>query len=317
MRIGVVGMDKVRDIEVSEIKGFSDLLNAYIDSGGFMARYVGLAYRIWKEMLTRRDEITIFMSFPAAIVSTGLRGILKEIFRRRWIDIAITTCGTLDHDIARSYRDYYKGEFNMDDRELRDREIHRLGNILIPFDNYGGIIEKTMREILNGIYDSGNRSVSSYELAWEIGRHLDNDDSILTWAYRNRVKVIIPGIYDGAVGYQIWVFQQFHRDFQIDLYKDEKTLSDTVYESSKTGAIVLGGGISKHHLIWWNQFRGGLDYAIQITTAVEYDGSLSGARLSEAISWNKVGKDSPHVSIWGDVTIILPIIVSALIEDGY
>ena len=51
---------------------------------------------------------------------------------------------------------------------------------------------------------------------------------------------------------------------------------------------MVGGGISKHHTFWWNQFRGGLDYAVYITTGPEWDGSLSGAPVEEGISWGKV-----------------------------
>ena len=51
---------------------------------------------------------------------------------------------------------------------------------------------------------------------------------------------------------------------------------------------MIGGGISKHHTLWWNQYREGLDYAFYITTAQEFDGSLSGALVREAISWGKV-----------------------------
>ena len=75
---------------------------------------------------------------------------------------------------------------------------------------------------------------------------------------------------------------------------------------------MIGGGISKHHVIWWNQFKGGLDYAVYITTATQYDGSLSGARLTEAVSWGKVKEEAKYVTIDGDATIILPIMFSYL-----
>jgi deoxyhypusine synthase len=75
---------------------------------------------------------------------------------------------------------------------------------------------------------------------------------------------------------------------------------------------MLGGGISKHHVIWWNQFKGGLDYAVYITTASQYDGSLSGARLTEAVSWGKVKEKAKYTTIDGDITIILPIMFSYL-----
>ena len=170
-----------------------------------------------------------------------------------------------------------------------------------------------MKSILEGLWESGIKSISTYELSWEIGKTL-SENSILAQAYKNKVPIIVPGPYDGAVGSQIWLFQQLHRDFQLDMYKDESLLSDTVFEAKKTGALIIGGGISKHHLLWWNQYRGGLDYAIQITTAIEFDGSLSGARLSEAVTWGKISKEGKDISIWGEATIILPILIRAAYE---
>jgi deoxyhypusine synthase len=96
--------------------------------------------------------------------------------------------------------------------------------------------------------------------------------------------------------------------------KDEQLLSDLIWNVKKSGALIIGGGISKHHTIWWNQFRNGLDYAIYITTAVEWDGSLSGARPREAVSWGKIKEKAKYVTIQGDATVLLPIMFSALIE---
>ena len=71
---------------------------------------------------------------------------------------------------------------------------------------------------------------------------------------------------------------------------DGQMLSGKVFGAKSTGALMIGGGISKHHTLWWNQYRGGLDYALYVTTASEFDGSLSGAKVREAISWGKVTK---------------------------
>jgi len=98
--------------------------------------------------------------------------------------------------------------------------------------------------------------------------------------------------------------------------KDEQELSDIVFTAKKAGAIMIGGGISKHHVIWWNQFRGGLDYAIYLTTAEEWDGSLSGARIREAVSWGKVKETAPYITVEGDATITLPIIAGSVIGEG-
>ena len=77
---------------------------------------------------------------------------------------------------------------------------------------------------------------------------------------------------------------------------------------------MIGGGISKHHTLWWNQYREGLDYAFYITTAQEFDGSLSGALVREAISWGKVTKIARQSTLHAEVTTILPFIYAALIS---
>jgi deoxyhypusine synthase len=77
---------------------------------------------------------------------------------------------------------------------------------------------------------------------------------------------------------------------------------------------LIGGGISKHHTLWWNQFKDGLDYAVYVSTAVEWDGSLSGARPREAVSWGKISEKAHKAMVEGDASLILPIMVSALIE---
>ncbi|MCU0861865.1 MAG: deoxyhypusine synthase family protein, partial [Methanomassiliicoccales archaeon] len=100
----------------------------------------------------------------------------------------------------------------------------------------------------------------------------------------------------------------------IDLFGDEQELSDLTFDAKETGAIIIGGGISKHHTIWWNQFRGGLDFAVYLTTAPEYDGSLSGAQVREAVSWGKVKEDADQITVEGDATITLPIIVASVIQ---
>ena len=257
-----------------------------------------------------REGCTRFLSFPAAIMATGTRGVIIDMVRAGMVDVIVTTCGTLDHDISRTLADYYEGSFEMDDAKLRRAGYHRLGNVLVPLDNYGPLIEKRIQALLTRVYDKGIRSMTTEGLSAEIGRDLGSSKSLLYWAQKKRVPVFVPGITDGAVGSQIWLFAESHRDFRIDLIGDERRLSDITSEAKETGALVLGGGISKHHTIWWNLFRGGLDWACYITTASEFDGSLSGAHLREAISWGKVKENAKQASLYAEVTTVLPFIVS-------
>ncbi|PCN51289.1 deoxyhypusine synthase [Candidatus Geothermarchaeota archaeon ex4572_27] len=305
---------RVADISLDKLESVSDLISAFRAAGGFMARHLAEAYEILREALLD-EETTVFMSFTANVVATGLRGVIRDMIRLGWVDVVITTCGSWDHDIARALGAYEEGSFGDDDRGLRRMGIHRLGNIRVPRDAYGPAIERYVRRVLEDIHRArGVKEVSTHELSWELGKGL-GEDSFLHWAWRRRIPVIVPGPYDGAVGSQIWVYQQVNRDFKIDMWRDEQLLSDAVFEAKRAAAIIVGGGISKHHLLWWNQFREGLDYAVQITTAVEWDGSLSGARLDEAISWGKVREGARQVTVWADATIALPILAAALYRE--
>jgi len=276
-----------------------------------MGYYLSKGVAILKEMI-KENKCVKWLSFPAAIVSTGIRGIIKDALKRRYFDYVVTTCGTLDHDIARSVKEYYCGEFYVDDSKLREQDVHRLGSVFIPSTNYGEIIEKFMQHFLEDIYSQGHREVGSYELCKLLGEYIDSGDSLLKVAYKNNILIFIPGIIDGAVGTQLWLFHQRHRDFKLNLFRDLDKLAEITFKTRNSGALILGGGISKHFLLWWSQFSGGLDFAVQITTAQEYDGSLSGSRLSEAITWGMLKKTAKHVTIYADVTLVLPILLAAI-----
>jgi deoxyhypusine synthase len=300
---------RVRDVHARPSGEIVTLVDQMGRGGGFMAKNLSQAAEILTRMYSD-TRCTKFLSFPAAPVATGLRGVLVDMVKGGLVDVIITASGTLDHDIARSLASYYHGSFEMDDAKLHRTGFHRLGNILIPLDNYGPLIEKRMQRLLSRLYAKGLRSVTSEALCSEIGKDLGSTDSLLYWAQKKGVPVFVPGITDGAVGSQLWLFSESHRDFKVDLLGDERRLSDIVSESKRTGALVLGGGISKHHTIWWNMFRGGLDYACYVTTADEYDGSLSGAQVREAVSWGKVKEKAKQVTLKGEVTTLLPFLVS-------
>ncbi|MEM5809407.1 MAG: deoxyhypusine synthase [Candidatus Aenigmatarchaeota archaeon] len=300
----------VKDFTIKGKISLRNLIKQMEESGGFQAKNLLTGIKILEDMI--RDKSCIkFLSFPANIIATGTRGVIKDFLRKKFFDVVVTTCGTLDHDLSRSYKNYYHGSFFVDDRVLHRKNIHRLGNIFIPKDSYGLVIENKMMEFLNQIFSEGKRDLATYELCWELGKRIKNKNSILYWSWKNKVPIIVPGITDGAVGYQIWQFSQDH-DFKINSLKDETLLSDLVWRAKKTGALIIGGGISKHHVIWWGQFAKGLDYAVYITTAVEYDGSLSGARPREAISWGKIKERAKCVLIEADATLVLPIIYASL-----
>ena len=298
--------EPVVDVEIYEDMTLGEFVGALEKIHGFMAGHVAEASKLFAKMILDAKTVK-FLSFTGNLVSTGLRGVIAQMIREGAVDVVITTCGAVDHDVARAVGGlYYRGLFDADDAQLSRDKIHRLGNVFIPWENYGEKVEGFVRELVERLV-SVKSEWGVREILQEAGRLIQDRNSILKVAAERKVPVYVPGIVDGAFGTQLWIASQFHK-LQLNLFRDMKELADIVFSAEKAGALIVGGGISKHHLIWWNQFRGGLDYAIYVTTAVEYDGSLSGARPREAISWGKLKEGAKRVVVYCDATVALPII---------
>ena len=302
----------VKDISISKDSEINQIFQEMAESGGFESRNITEGLEILSSMIENQDCLK-FLSFIGAIISTGFRGIIKDMIKKKWFDVVFTTCGALDHDIARHFSNYKEGSFSMDDKILAEQDMHRLGNIIVPLESYGPIIEEKVQSVLEQVYKTGKKEMSTADITKELGKIM-GEDSFLYWAYKNDIKVIVPGIMDGAVGSQIWMFSQNHPDFKLNLIDDANFISSLVFKAKKSGALLLGGGVPKHHALWWNQYRDGLDYAFYITTAQEFDGSLSGALVREAISWGKVTQTAKQSTLHAEVTTILPFIYAALLS---
>ena len=282
----------VKDIEISNSSSSAEIFNQLEKSGGFESRNIADGVEIISHMI--EDEKCLkFLSFIGAIVSTGFRGIIRDMIKKKWCNVVITTCGALDHDIARHFSEYKEGSF--------------------PMESYGPLIEEKVQEILEQAYNSGKKEMSTADINRELGKAM-GEDSFLYWAYKNEISVIVPGIMDGAVGSQVWMFAQKHPDFKLNLIDDANFLSGLIFKAEKSGALMLGGGVPKHHTLWWNQYRDGLDYAVYVTTAQEFDGSLSGALVREAISWGKVTQNAKETTIHAEITTVFPFMFKALLE---
>lgn len=325
--------EPVKDYDFASLTDAKSLIDQMATAGGFTATKLAHARDILRDMKSEIDEVDAdtgkvmnWLSFPACLCATGTRGFFIEAIKRKMFNVVSTTCGMLDHDIARAYKHYYHGSFDLDDIELGEHQLMRLGNVIVPNSSYGEIIESVVMPVLeeirtDRIAETGKEGADAWigfgsiHLVWELGKRIGTPDSLIYWAYKNKIPVCIPGITDGSIGAQLFMFRQKYRDFHIDTLADEQVMSDMTWDVEKSNALMVGGGISKHHVIWWNQYRGGLDSAVYITTAPEHDGSLSGARPREAISWGKMRPEAPNVCVEGDASVLLPLLGSDLFKE--
>ncbi len=289
-------------------------LFSFYKRAGFSATALGEAFEVISSIT--KEKPTTFFAFTANLVASGIRGIIAEWVKRRWVSAVVTTAGAIEHDFIKSYKPYLLGSFFEDDEALHREGRNRIGNIIVPNDRYV-LFEEKMQAVFEDLYSEKGPLVAPSEIAKAMGAFLEREHregkaqvehSFLYWAYKNDIPVFVPGITDGATGLQAYFFKQKRKDFGIDVTKDMGALAHIVLSAEKTAAVVLGGGISKHHVIGANIVRGGLDYALYITTAQPWDGSLSGALSSEAVSWGKISERGRHATVHGDATIVFPII---------
>jgi len=270
---------------------------------GFQATELGYAVELIKKM--KKEKATIYLAFTANMIASGLRGIIADMCKKKFVDVIITTGGSIDHDIIKAEKQYLLGDFSADDKLLHENGINRIGNILVPNDRYV-LLEKRVQVLLEEIYAT-KKIVSPSEIAEAAGKKIRNSNSFLYWCAKNKIPVFSPGITDSALGLQVYFFKQKKKDFGIDVTADMQRLASITLEAEKTGGLILGGGISKHHAIGVNILRDGFDYAVYFTTASPWDGSLSGAQTNEAISWGKIREKANHATVYGDVSITLPL----------
>ncbi|RKP23446.1 Dhps protein, partial [Syncephalis pseudoplumigaleata] len=143
-----------------------------------------------------------------------------------------------------------------------------------------------------------------------LGREINHPDSIYYWCHKNGIPVFCPAITDGALGDLIYFHSFRNPGLVVDIASDLRRINTIAVRARRTGAIILGGGVVKHHICNANLMRNGADYAVYINTAQEFDGSDAGARPDEAVSWGKIKPNSSSVKVYAEATLVFPLIVA-------
>ena len=288
----------------------NDLVNQY-NNLGFQSIELAKATETIVKM--KKSSAKIFFTFTSNMVTSGLRGFFAQLIKLGIPDVIVTTVGGIEEDIMKAYGEKFViGDFRSDDVALYEKGVNRVGNLYITNESYCNF-ESIMLPILSKLYEKKKRWPVS-ELLKEIGLMIDDENSILFQAAKNNVGIYCPAITDGAFGFHLFMFQQDHDDFIVDVVKDFKNILLSTSQDDIKGLISLGGSISKHHAIFACLLNGGLDYAVYMTTAHEKSGSMSGATTNEAKSWGKVKDDSDAVTVIGDVTITFTLAMISALE---
>ena len=301
---------KVNQINIEKNMSISDLVNQFDKSGVLGAGRVGRACNVLTDMIND-DDMKVFMSLGGPMIPGGMRNIVTRMIRENHVDLIVSSGANITHDLLEAFGGSHYRHEGKDDEELNEEGIGRIADINVGSDDFT-VFETEIIKIFEEI-SSKKSHISIQELLHEIGLLVDDENSFVATAARNDVPIFAPGLIDSMMGLQLWIFNQDH-DFVVDAVADMHYLSDIVFEAEKVGAILLGGGLTKHYTLASNVIKGGLDAAVQITMDRPEAGSLGGAPLEEAKSWAKARCGSNLASVVGDVTVIFPLIYAAALD---
>ena len=301
---------KVNQINVESNMSVSDLIDNFDASGVLGAGRVARARNILVDMI-QDDDMNVLMSLGGPLIPGGMRNVVSKMIKEGHVNLIVSSGANLTHDLVEAFGGAHYRHEGKDDEELNEEGIGRIADINVGSDDFT-IFETEITKVFEKI--AAKKSVISIqELLYEIGLLVEDENSFIASASRNNVPIFAPGIIDSMIGLQLWIFSQDH-DFTISAAGDMPYLSDIVFSSQKVGAILLGGGLTKHYTLASNVITGGLDSAIQITMDRPEAGSLGGAPLEEAKSWAKAKCGSNLASVVGDVTVIFPLIYASALD---
>ncbi|XP_061702396.1 deoxyhypusine synthase [Syngnathoides biaculeatus] len=321
-------LPKVRGYDFNQGVDLHAVLKSYVTTG-FQASNLGLAIQEINHMIEKRLETveaeenksgdsasrqgcTIFLGYTSNLISSGVRESIRYLVEHKMVDVVVTSAGGIEEDLIKCLANTYLGDFNLLGKELRLRGINRIGNLLVPNENYCKF-EDWLIPILDKMLLEQNTEGTRWtpsKMIHRLGKEINNPDSVYYWAYKNNIPVFSPALTDGSLGDMLYFHSYKNPGLILDIVEDIRRLNSHAVYAKKTGMIILGGGLVKHHIANANLMRNGADYSVYVNTGQEFDGSDSGARPDEAVSWGKIRTDAKPVKVYADASLVFPLIVA-------
>ena len=275
-------------------------------------------------------DVTIGMSLSGALTPAGLGcSCIIPLIKAGFVDWIVATGANLYHDMHFALNlPVHVGSFKLDDTDLRENDIVRIYDVLIPYSDGLMATDEILREIL--VQPEFQKEMGTAELHYLLGKYCAEwerknglkDVSVLAAAYRAGVPCYTSSPGDSTIGMNVAGVELRGNKLRVNPSTDVNETTAIVLAAKRAGgrsAVVLwGGGSPKNFMLQTEpqiqevlrikEF--GQDMFLQVTDARPDTGGLSGATPSEAVSWGKVdpSKLPDAVVCYTDTTIAMPLL---------
>ena len=238
------------------------------------------------------------------------------------------------HDHYKDFPDY-RYFTKEDDTKILENRMRRVTDTSIPEDEAFRVVEKQIVPTWMKATADGTRKFW-HEYFYELIQNVDAkdyqgnpDECWLLAAAKANIPIVVPGYEDSTFG-NIFASHVKHGECSASIAKSGIEYMGEFYdqytkmsEGAGVGFFQIGGGIAG-------------DFPICVVPSLKYDmevkdvkpwayfcqisdsttsyGSYSGATPNEKITWDKLTKDTPMFVVESDATIVVPLMITALLE---
>ncbi|XP_018800863.1 PREDICTED: probable deoxyhypusine synthase, partial [Bactrocera latifrons] len=177
----------------------------------------------------------------------------------------------VEEDFIKRLAPTYMGSFELSGEDLRDRGINRIGNLIVPNDNYCKFEDWLMPLLNKMVEEQKAKGIwSPSHIIQLLGERINDTSSIYYRAAKHKIPVFCPALTGGMM-----YFHSFrYPGLVVDILSDLRCLNTMAVKATKSRMMIIGGGIINrwlYHICNANLMRNGADYSVFINTASEFD----------------------------------------------
>ncbi len=295
----------------------------------FEARNVHRAARLFQTMIDQGD--TLWLGIAGAGIAGGMGGMVSSLIEAGFVDVICSTGAQVYHDLHFAFDLPVKAiSPHWDDDRLRKQGDTRIYDIGIrekeTLEAQDALIRRFVKETHESLSLQG---LSSWEFNFQLGLWTAAnapypERSFTAVAARLEVPLFWDSLSNHSIAMNLVCTDQEGFPVHLSAQKDLLHAAAIAHASRRTGFLELGGGGPKNFIQQTGPFLSqilgvayeGAHRGIQVGTAVEREGSLSGCTFGEAVTWGKYRRcdEKQLVQVWGEYSVIFPILAAHVLE---
>ncbi|MBN1480179.1 deoxyhypusine synthase family protein [candidate division KSB1 bacterium] len=324
-----VDLPDIRPVEIKKGVSITELIHL-MGATSFEARHVARGAQLYQRMIEGND--TIWLGIAGAGIAGGMGGMVISLIKNGFLDVICSTGAQVYHDLHFAFDLPVKAiSPQMDDNLLRRHGDTRIFDIGIREKETLEAQDEIIRRFIVEAYPRlKDRSLSSWEFNYELGLWTTEyaphpERSFVATAAQDGVPLFWDSLSNHSIAMNLARTDREGYPLAISGQKDVFDSAALTFSLPQTGFVELGGGGPKNFIQQTgptiSQILGidfeGAERGLQISTAVEREGSLSSCTFGEAVTWGKYkeAREDKLVQIWGEYSIILPLLVAYIIEN--